>query len=77
MDNKLLESCIQDILEDEHAKGTDLGNAARALTDFYQLIEEDELVFLGYKLYSRVSHSYYDKLKELGLLDEDEDGEDT
>lgn len=74
MDNKLLEICIKEILETEHAAGTDLSDAARALTDFYQLIEEDDNAFLGYKLYSKISTHYYDKLKELGLLDE-EDGE--
>ncbi len=73
MDNKLLENCIRDILKEANESGKDVMRMAHDLTTFHELITEDRRMFAGYKIYSQVSRAYYGKLKEVGIIDKEDD----
>jgi len=74
MDNKLMENCIRDVLQEELDRNKDVMKVAEQLSDFHLLIQGSRDMYEGYKLYSRVSHAYYSKLEELGII-EPEDGD--
>lgn len=73
MDNRLLEKCITEVLEAANEKDLDIMQMAKDLLEFHKLIESNENIYAGYKIYSTVSKIYYNKLQELGILDDDED----
>lgn len=69
-ENRLLRTCIQESLKEEHDKGNDAMQLAKALTKFHSLIEEDTEYYEGFRMYSDVHKRYFNKLQKLGLLPE-------
>ena len=76
MDNKLLENCIRLTLEAANEQGEDIMRMAHDLTAFHELIHDSDSMFNGYKIYATVSRLYYSRLRELGLIADDEDEDD-
>lgn len=76
MDNKLMENCIREVLQDESYKGNDVMLAAKQLSDFHELLDGSDHMFEGFKLYSRVNNRYYGKLEDLGIVGSKDDDDD-
>ncbi len=75
MDNKLLEICIKEVLLDADKEGLDVMLMAKDLLKFHELIADDVRMYEGYKIYSKVSKIYYNKLLEIGIIDDEEEDE--